>query len=353
MNWRAWFSHPAGHPLAEEDSFLPDLCGGEALPQVMGISVLMALLVAIVDTGVFNLTWPVLGRAVLLALWIAFLSVVSLCLAGRFLPASQPLRGILLCYLAILCVAGAVGLAGEQVMAWAAPGRQFSFYGAFEVVLISAVPAGILLRYLFMRRRLQILEQAELEARIQALQARIRPHFLFNSMNVIASLIGSDPVKAERAVEDLSDLFRRTLTGSQTLIPLREELALCRSYLSLEKLRLGDRLAVEWQIGDYGAGAQIPCLTLQPVLENAVYHGVQLLQEGGKIEVAVTRVKDRISIVVRNPLNPRMQHNKGSKMAIQNVKLRLRAHFGRSAEVRSEVSADCYTTHIAYALYGK
>jgi two-component system sensor histidine kinase AlgZ len=131
-------------------------------------------------------------------------------------------------------------------------------------------------------------------------------------------------------------------------VPLRDELNLCRRYMSIEKLRLGDRHETVWQIDDYGAGVQIPSLTLQPVLENAVYHGIQLIPEGGQIVVTVGRAGDRINIAVRNPRNPRMQHNKGNKMAMDNVLTRLQAHFGSSATIQAEINESCYITHISY-----
>ncbi len=351
LDWRAWLLPPT-RPAAqdEEDYFLPDLCQGEGLLAVIVITLLLSFLIAVVSSGLYDFSWLLLGQVALLALWIALASAFFLCLIRRYLSSLQPVRSGLLSYLLILTVAIVSAFAAEQALAFGLLGRGFSWLGVAQTVLVAAIPAGILLRYLFMQQQLRVQQRAELEARIQALQARIRPHFLFNSMNMIASLIGSDPEKAERVVEDLSTLFRRALTGSQTLVPLREELALCRSYLALEKMRLGDRLDVEWQISDYGAGVQIPCLSLQPVLENAVYHGIQLIQDGGKIEIKVKRLKDRISIVVRNPLNPRIQHNKGSKMAINNVQHRLKAHFGPSAEVRSEVMDNSYTTHINYPL---
>lgn len=220
------------------------------------------------------------------------------------------------------------------------------------MVVVTAIPAGILLRYLYLQQQLRVQQRAELEARIQSLQARIRPHFLFNSMNMIASLIGSDPEKAERVVEDLADLFRRALTDAQALVPLREELALCRSYMAIEKLRLGDRLRTEWENGDYGAGVQIPCLSLQPVLENAVYHGIQLLPAGGTVEVRVQRSGDRISVSVRNPFNPRMRHNKGSRSAMDNVRRRLEAHFGPRARVEFVTDGDHFVTTLSYPLSG-
>ncbi len=353
MDWKRRFLTPP-HPLPphprELDSILPNLCRGEGLLGVVVIAELLAVVIVIAAGGLTPFDWVALGRVSMMALWITLLSALLLCLCRSWLAELGRVQAAALSYAVILAVTATCGAAAQGVMLMMSPvpGVSFSVSKLFEVILIAAIPAGILLRYLFLQQQLRVQQRAELESRIQALQSRIRPHFLFNSMNMIASLIGSDPVKAERVVEDLSDLFRHALTGNHTLVPLRDELNLCRRYLALEKMRLGDRLKTVWEVGDYGAGAQIPCLSLQPVLENAVYHGIQLLPEGGEIVVKVRRQKNRIEISVTNPRNPRMQHNRGNKMAMQNIQSRLEAHFGPSASVHTEVRENCYITHISY-----
>jgi two-component system sensor histidine kinase AlgZ len=267
------------------------------------------------------------------------------------LAAHSHMTAAVVSYCLILVITAATSAAGQATMHLLdvnASGPMVSPWRLLDHLIIAAIPAGILLRHLYLQQMLRVQQRAELESRIQALQSRIRPHFLFNSMNIIASLIGSDPEKAETVVEDLADLFRHALTGNHVLVPLRDELNLCRRYVSIEKLRLGDRLQAVWQIDDYGDGVQIPSLTLQPVLENAVYHGIQLLPEGGEIVVTVGRTGNRINIDVQNPRNPRMQHNKGNKMAMDNVLTRLQAHFGASASIQAEVRESCYITHISY-----
>ena len=350
MRWRdKWL--PSGRPISlyEVDYFLPDLCRGEGLLGVVVISLLLSLLVAVARFGIADFDWTGFAGIAFMALWIALLGALVLCQSNRWLVGVGHAWTAAICYLALLAVAAGVAVAGELALAWSG-GRQPGFEAALDAVVVTAIPAGILLRYLYLQQRLRIQQRAELEARIQALQARIRPHFLFNSMNMIASLIGSDPEKAERVVEDLADLFRQVLTDAQTLVPLREELALCRSYMAIEKMRLGDRLRTEWEIGDYGAGVQIPCLSLQPVLENAVYHGIQLLPAGGTVEVRVQRAGDRVSVSVRNPFNPRMRHNKGSRSAMENVRRRLQAHFGPRARVEFVAEGDHYVTTLSYPL---
>jgi two-component system sensor histidine kinase AlgZ len=337
------------HPR-DPDRLLPDLCRGEGLLGAVVIAELLSILIVIAGSGLFPFDWLALGQVSLLALWITLLSALVLCLARRVLAGFGQIPAALLSYALILVVSALCSAVGQGLMVWWQPmGREtFSPWLVLQHLLIAAIPAGILLRYLFLQQQLRLQQRAELESRIQALQSRIRPHFLFNSMNMIASLIGSDPEKAERVVEDLADLFRHALTDSTTLVPLREELSLSRRYLALEKLRLGDRLQTVWEIGDYGSGVRIPCLTIQPVLENAVYHGIQLLPEGGVVAIKLTRTGDRIDIAVSNPRNPRIQHNKGNRMAMTNIQTRLAAHFGPTASIESEVTADSYITRISY-----
>jgi len=140
-----------------------------------------------------------------------------------------------------------------------------------------------------------------LRARLEALQARIRPHFLFNSLNSIASLIASDPERAELAVLDLSDLFRASLAKPGSLVAWRDELALARRYLSIEQYRLGARLELDWQVEGVPDDLPIPQLTLQPLLENAILHGIQPRVEGGRVEVRARYVDGLFELCVSNP----------------------------------------------------
>jgi len=296
--------------------------------------------------GALLITWPVLGKVWLLALGLSTIASLIVWFVERMVWTAFAATEAVLSY----SVMGAVLVVAVLAI-------EFSLYIVFdplferfnigEAVVSALIFAGLLLRYLHLDRQIKLLHRVADASRIQELQARIRPHFLFNSMNIIASLIATDPSKAEQVVVDLADLFRRVLDDAHTLVPLREELALCRSYLALEKLRLGKRLQTEWEIGDYG-DVQIPSLTLQPVLENAVYHGIQLLPEGGLIKISVKRVNNRLILTVGNPRSLRMQHNKGSKMAIDNVQKRLVAHFGPTSVVRAERMDNHYITHINF-----
>jgi two-component system sensor histidine kinase AlgZ len=199
----------------------------------------------------------------------------------------------------------------------------------------------------YFRLRSKALSPAFTEARLQALQARIRPHFLFNSINAVLSLIRAEPARAEEALEDLADLFRVLMRDNRGLTPLGDEVLLCRQYLALEKLRLGDRLQVEWHLNSMPADALVPPLVLQPLLENAVYHGIEPLSGPGVVSINIFYKGGDVHAILRNPYRvDGGSHHAGNKMAIGNVRERLALHFDAEASLESKVSADVYEVHI-------
>jgi len=210
--------------------------------------------------------------------------------------------------------------------------------------LLSTLAVGILSSYFNLRAR--ALSPAIAEARLQALQARIRPHFLFNSLNAVLSLIRSEPRRAETALEDMADLFRVLMADNRQLVPLKDELELCRQYLSLEKLRLGDRLHLSWHIDNMPDDALIPPLVLQPLLENAVYHGIEPFQEGGEININLYRSRDQVHMVLTNPYRLEGDHHNGNKMALGNIRERLALHFDAEAQIVTKVTGNQYRVHI-------
>ncbi len=200
----------------------------------------------------------------------------------------------------------------------------------------------------YFRLRSRALSPLLTEARLQALQARIRPHFLFNSINAVLSLIRSEPRKAERALEDLADLFRVFMADNRDLSTLQREIELARQYLSIEQLRLGERLRIEWHIDKMPADAKIPPLVLQPLLENAVYHGIEPSSVPGVISINVFRVRDQVHIDIRNPYLPDGgKHHAGNKMAMANIRERLFLHFDAEAQLKTTVGSDYYQIHLA------
>ena len=184
------------------------------------------------------------------------------------------------------------------------------------------------------------------DARLIALSARIRPHFLFNSLNAVLGTIRSDPRSAERALESLAELFRALLQDPKELVLLSEELALCRQYLALEKLRLGDRLRVHWDIDRCPPDALIPPLILQPLLENAVYHGIEPLAVPGDISIRFVSDEEIIAIELSNPAPAQSQPSTGNQIALQNIMDRLDIFYGSAAVLTSEQLGELYRVHI-------
>jgi len=184
--------------------------------------------------------------------------------------------------------------------------------------------------------------QGKFEARLQALQARIRPHFLFNSLNAVLSLIRKDPKRAEGALEDLAELFRTVMADNRQLIALRDELSLCRQYLNLEQLRLGERLRVDWRLDPAVDEALVPPMVLQPLVENAVYHGIEPGIAPGVIEVRIERRNDRLWLQLTNPYHEDYQHRQGNRMALANIRERLQLHFDVEASLNTRIADGRY-----------
>jgi two-component system, LytTR family, sensor histidine kinase AlgZ len=223
--------------------------------------------------------------------------------------------------------------------------RGFDGNGLFRHVVLALLAAGVLLAYFRLRAR--ALSPALVEARLQALQARIRPHFLFNSINAVLSLVRSEPQRAETALEDLADLFRVLMRDNRDLAPLADEVELCRQYLELEKLRLGERLVVDWNVKSMPGDALVPPLMLQPLLENAVYHGIEPSVEPGTLSINIFLSRDEVHAILKNPCPATgRSHHSGNKMALANIRERLALHFDAEAALDSKVTRDGYEVHI-------
>jgi two-component system sensor histidine kinase AlgZ len=213
-----------------------------------------------------------------------------------------------------------------------------------QAVLALGTVAG-LLGYFHLRAR--ALSPAITEARLQALQARIRPHFLFNSITAVLSLVRNEPHRAETALEDMAELFRVLMRDNRDLAPLADEVELCRQYLDLEKLRLGDRLEVDWNVKSMPGDALVPPLMLQPLLENAVYHGIEPSIERGTVSINIFLSRDEIHAILKNPYRTKGGgHHSGNKMALANVRERLALHFDAEASLDSRVTREGYEVHI-------
>lgn len=209
---------------------------------------------------------------------------------------------------------------------------------------------GILLQHYF-ELRTRAFSPALAEARLQALQARIRPHFLFNSLNAVLSLIRSAPQQAETALEDLADLFRVLLRDARGMSSLEDEIHLCKQYLSIEKIRLGERLQVQWQTVDVSEEvlrkAQMPVLLLQPLLENAVHYGVEPARDPVLIQIHLTRSIDRIEIAVVNPYHEGALST-GNHMALDNIRERLALLYDLEAQLTTTIARGYFEVRLRF-----
>ncbi|MCX7892898.1 MAG: histidine kinase [Burkholderiales bacterium] len=216
--------------------------------------------------------------------------------------------------------------------------------GALRALAFALLATALLAGYFRLRAR--AFSPALAEARLQALQARIRPHFLFNSLNAVLSLIRSDPKRAEGAIEDLAELYRMLMADTATLTTLANEIEVTRQYLNLEHLRLGERLHVEWRIETAPRDALVPPLLLQPLVENAVYHGIEPGIGPGTIEIAIYREGDRVHVRLTNPYHPEHQHRQGNRMALANIRERLALHFDVEATLESGIAGANWEIHM-------
>jgi two-component system sensor histidine kinase AlgZ len=218
-------------------------------------------------------------------------------------------------------------------------------------LVIGLIVCAVALRYSYISQQWRLRVEGEARARIDALQARIRPHFLYNSMNTIAALTRSDPARAEEAVLDLADLFRASLDERRGLIPLAEELEAARTYQRIEQQRLGERLRVRWEVDGLPLDALVPALTLQPLLENAIGHGIENLTEGGEVTVEGSADGGTLLLTVRNPL-PRegdasAAHGRdGMGLALDNIRERLALLFGTEASVTAGRTGDEFAVQL-------
>ena len=186
------------------------------------------------------------------------------------------------------------------------------------------------------------------EAQLQALQSRIRPHFLFNSLNAALGLIRSDPRRAETVLEDIADLFRVLMRDSRERVPLRNEIALCKQYLAIEQLRLGDRLVATWRVDDHALAALVPTLLLQPLIENAVHHGIEPSAVPGSIDIDIARSGRYVDVVIANPWqgDASAAATRGNRIGLDNVRQRLALIHDLEATIESGVRDGRYIVRI-------
>ncbi|MFW2372118.1 MAG: sensor histidine kinase [Gammaproteobacteria bacterium] len=330
--------------------FLPNFCDVNVLFMLILLVELLALILALASSEVTEF-WVRLSFISLFTQWLALANAALLCLWRDKLNRLSVLSNGLISFAIMMSVTLLFSLLviyfGHNLGVYKAVQPSWTHYYLLRNLAVSAVVYAVVLRYFYIQFQWEYEIKAQGMAQLQALKARIRPHFLFNSMNTIASLISISPDKAEKAVEDLSDLFRASLQ-EQTVHSLHDEIELTRSYLAIEQLRLGTRLSAEWQLGIDDDELEIPALSLQPLVENAIYHGIEPLPEGGNIKITSQIDNNRLCLSVSNPLGDKKgpQHSRSNHMAQDNIHQRLILMYGDRAKFETEQQQNQYIVRL-------
>lgn len=332
----------------EQPPFLPDFCTLQTLLFLLLTTELLVMAMTLALAPVKDDFWLLLGLRTLYAQGIALGSAGLLCLARRWILRYLGAIGqSLVVFVLVACLSLFFGTIGHALLMPPEPKGLF----VLRHLSVSLICTGLLLRYLYIQYLQNLQAQAEARARFQALQSRIQPHFLFNSMNTIAGLTRSQPILAEQVVLDLADLFRASLSKSEQLSTLGEEVELARGYLRIEQLRLEKRLQLEWQLTELPEQLPMPRLCLQPLLENAVYHGIEKGLEPGFIRIKGQQEGRNYRLEICNSVTPMATETPrpGHGLGLENVRLRLQALYGEPILAQSlEKGLYCLLLKIPY-----
>ncbi len=333
----------------KEQHFLPDFGSTGIALRLMLFAELFAIILAIGRNSALDMqAWEDFRMLSAFMLCVAALTLLVLKLAAPILKKLPVTTGSVVVVLLVLIITAvtADALVFALFDLGFVPERWPAWRGSLLVrsLLIALIVSVLGLRFAVLRHRADADARLRRDASLQALQARIRPHFLFNSLNSVASLTRSDPPRAEAVLHDLADLFRELMRDARKLVPLAAEREIARQYLEIEKLRLGDRLKVNWKADKIPTNIQIPALTLQPLLENAIYHGIEPRAAGGAIAIEMWTEGKALNIMISNPL-PEPTHGRrssGNKIAMDNIRQRLTTQFGDQADLQAGEDGSLY-----------
>ena len=335
----------------ENTTYLPNFCNGDAFLRLLLVIELFAIVFALVSFDGGRSLFVHIALISVVMLWIGLATAAILCLATRHNWLSNHLRTTIFAIsitLLMTLLASFLSLGFGRMLNFSPTALEVGFT-LMRNLAIALILIGLALRYFYLHYESELHLQVQAQARLQALQARIRPHFLFNSMNTIASLTHDQPDLAEHAIENLSDLFRASL-AAEASISLQQELDLTRCYIDLEALRLGDRLEVNWQLPAEEPVLNLPALTLQPLVENAIYHGIEPLSAGGVIDIVISTSNASIEISISNPLLTvaNASQRKGNQMAMDNIRERLTLAFEGAASMDLSETESRYTVKLTF-----
>ncbi len=332
---------------SEMSGFLPDFYQPNTVVFMLLLAELAVLLIECTISWNFDIDWQLVGVRSL------FILIVILCITAisGFLPnlfsRGHVARITLFALLNVLSTTLLISVLSQIAFPGIFPGDAVWIARNLFIALLLAL---ILLRYFYIMQRVRFLERSTLEANLDALRARIRPHFLFNALNSVASLIYLDQKKAETAIETLAALFRSSLRTVNISERVSEEIERCKLYLDIESLRLGDRLKVVWQVQAEASSATMPAMILQPLIENSVYHGISELPQGGTIVVRISVARENIRLNIENPIPLRESNNSGLNIALDNIKRRLASIYPGSMSFSTEIGSGKFSVNLTYPM---
>ncbi|MDR2877022.1 MAG: sensor histidine kinase [Chromatiales bacterium] len=347
---------PRLYESAEMPAVLPNFCSVGAVFTVVLCAELLAFVFALAMPAREGGQWATLGLLSLFVQWVTLSCMALLCLlrprlqrlgeAGAAIGAWGLIMSVTLLFSALAPYVDGVA---DRSLLGDLPGGEFML----RSLSIAGILASIVLRYFYVQAQNRRRLQAESQARLAALQARIRPHFMFNALNTIASLARSQPEVAEEMVEDLAELLRASLGDTARLMTLDEELDLARRYLSMETLRMGERLRYRFACTGLPRDLRVPALIVQPLVENAVYHGIEPLPAGGEVAVEGMCQGGVVTLTVSNPkrITPPRHGRRGHHMALDNIRERLRLHYGPSARLEVVDAGDAFQVSLIFPLH--
>lgn len=320
---------------------LPYLCRGHFVLRLVVLAQAVAVVLAF-SPGITADPWYRLGIISLFVHWVALLTTGCFCYWRNALNRLKSEFLLLSCISIFMLCTLAISLSAYY---WLAQQQIYLVHGlmAFLLgnILISLIISVIAIQFFIIHSEKNQQVRAQSEAELTALQARIEPHFLFNSLNTVAELTQVNPDAAEKALIDLAALFRAALHAGET-VSLAEELDLARQYLSLEQWRLGSRMQIEWQQPDVLPTLRLPALTVQPLLENAVRYGIEPSMQAATLQISVIESRQAVTLVITNPIVSTHQRRSGNGIALANIQKRLQLHYGSAAKLHSAVSDGQY-----------
>jgi two-component system sensor histidine kinase AlgZ len=332
-------------------AYLPDFCAPGTILVILLVAELVAIVLSLASAapGAFLTE---LSKVSMYLLWLALLGTALMCRIRPWAERQGNTQAFVVCFvlLEVMCLVLAEVTYQTTVRFGEAVIIDDTHAGfLLRTFAISSIVIALAMRYLYVASEWRRSIVLEAQARISALQALIRPHFLFNSMNTIAALTRSDPKLAEEAVEDLAGLLRANLNATNNRTTVEEEIEVATIYQRIEKLRLGDRLTVRWDVAELPLRALMPSLTIQPLLENAIYHGIEMLPDGGVVDVCGSRVAGDLRIDIRNPIAPgHAPRQGGNQMAMSNIRQRFELAYGNRGHVEVKATDSSFSVQLQF-----